>query len=138
LPNSRAVNHAMSSFHDAIDIASSRVILTGIMLNTNHDKITSSYHKKQLEDKYLNTTYNIRDNDKDRDRDTSSIHHHDEINRQQPMIGVCRPWNYDDFLDRLKTFHSTRHWFAKPSNISPIECALIGWVNTGRCGCVGV
>ena len=133
--SSRAVKHAICSFNEAIEVSSSRVILAGIMNNTNHNIITSSYHKKQLEDKYINTNHDNNSRDNNRDR-SSSIH---EISQQHPMIcaDMCRPWNYDDFLLRLKTFHSTRHWFAKPSNISPIECALIGWVNTGYiCACI--
>lgn len=135
--SSQAVKHAMCSFNDAISISSSRVILTGILNNTNHDLITSSYHKKQLEDKYINNSN--RDSNRDsnsnssRDRDNSSSKHDIGQQQQQQSNGsMCRPWNYDDFLLRLKTFHSTRHWFAKPSCISPIECALMGWVNTGN------
>ena len=137
--SNRAVKHAMCSFNEAIDISSSKVILTGIMNNTNHDICTSSYHKKQLEDKYLNTTNNNNNSNNstrdssNRDRETSFSSSSTTSNMsQQHPNGMCRPWNYDDFLIRLKTFHSTRYWFAKPSSISPIECALLGWVNTGN------
>lgn len=41
-----------------------------------------------------------------------------------------RPWNYDDFLTRLKSFHNTSHWFAKDLNIDAISCCRYGWTNT--------
>lgn len=41
-----------------------------------------------------------------------------------------RPWNYEDFLDRVKTYQPTM-WFAKPHNISPLQCARWGWFNSG-------
>jgi hypothetical protein len=47
------------------------------------------------------------------------------------VFGACRPWNYSDFLNRLKTFSNPMNWFAKPDLISPVQCALHGWCNTG-------
>lgn len=42
----------------------------------------------------------------------------------------ARPWSRDDFLARVSTFSPAR-WFAKPSLLSPLQCARFGWVNTG-------
>eukprot|EP01032_Pedospumella_encystans_P023014 gene23014-26067_t len=39
----------------------------------------------------------------------------------------CRPWNYDDYLNRLATFRESSRWFAKPACLSPLQCALLGW-----------
>jgi hypothetical protein len=47
------------------------------------------------------------------------------------VFGACRPWNYSDFLNRLKTFNNPMNWFAKPDLISPVQCSLHGWCNTG-------
>ena len=44
---------------------------------------------------------------------------------------IVRPWNYSDYLLRLKSFVKTMNWFAKPSLISPLECCRYGWVNSG-------
>lgn len=40
-----------------------------------------------------------------------------------------RPWNYEDFLNRLHSFHSPVNWFAK--KVSPLECCRYGWQNIG-------
>ena len=44
---------------------------------------------------------------------------------------LVRPWNYVDFLRRLRSFRSA-HWFAKYNIISPLECARYGWTNTAN------
>ena len=44
---------------------------------------------------------------------------------------AVRPWNYTDFQDRLISFKKTSHWFAKPSYLSPWQCARFGWRNSG-------
>eukprot|EP00656_Telonema_subtile_P026166 TRINITY_DN2814_c0_g1_i1.p1 TRINITY_DN2814_c0_g1~~TRINITY_DN2814_c0_g1_i1.p1 ORF type:complete len:330 (-),score=51.28 TRINITY_DN2814_c0_g1_i1:149-1138(-) len=49
---------------------------------------------------------------------------------EQPTGAQCRPWDRTDFLQRLSTFKSYR-WFAKPSALSPVECARHGWSNSG-------
>lgn len=46
-------------------------------------------------------------------------------------IRNVRPWNYFDFQGRLDTFRKPSNWFAKPVNISAVECARHGWCNTG-------
>ena len=40
-----------------------------------------------------------------------------------------RPFNYDDFVGRLKSFSLASKWFCKADIISPIECARFGWSN---------
>lgn len=40
-----------------------------------------------------------------------------------------RPWNYQDFLLRVRTFKPSS-WFAKPRIISALQCARCGWTNT--------
>ena len=42
----------------------------------------------------------------------------------------CRPWNYQDFLQRLASFNKTQDWFAKPDELSAVQAALHGWYNT--------
>ncbi|KAJ1433595.1 hypothetical protein B484DRAFT_394477 [Ochromonadaceae sp. CCMP2298] len=53
----------------------------------------------------------------------------------------CRPWNYPDFLTRLRSFRETAMWFAKPAALSAVECALLGWSCSGydqlTCRCCG-
>jgi hypothetical protein len=57
----------------------------------------------------------------------SVAHNVTVVERTQSSASVCRPWNYGDYLQRLSSFKSSLAWFAKPSSISPLECALIGW-----------
>lgn len=44
---------------------------------------------------------------------------------------AVRPWNLSDYQSRLMSFKKTSHWFAKPKEISPQQCARHGWRNTG-------
>ena len=44
---------------------------------------------------------------------------------------LCRPWNYNDFIDRVSTFDKPYNWFAKPDNLSPLQAARFGWGNSG-------
>eukprot|EP00752_Nemacystus_decipiens_P010651 g9484.t1 len=52
----------------------------------------------------------------------------------------CRPWDYEGFIARQKTFTPLK-WFAKPASTSPPVCARYGWINTARntlsCECCG-
>lgn len=41
---------------------------------------------------------------------------------------VCRPWNRQDFQQRVSTFQ-IQTWFAKPVAIGSLVCARHGWVN---------
>jgi hypothetical protein len=50
----------------------------------------------------------------------------DAAAKTQPV----RPWVYDDFLTRLRSFKAST-WFAMPRELSPLECARNGWVNCG-------
>lgn len=43
----------------------------------------------------------------------------------------CRPWSRSDLHERARTF-KTSTWFAKPPQISPLQCARFGWINTGH------
>ncbi|CAM9435916.1 unnamed protein product, partial [Phaeothamnion confervicola] len=43
----------------------------------------------------------------------------------------CRPWMYDDFLERLATFKPGT-WFAKPAAISALQAARYGWINVKK------
>ena len=42
----------------------------------------------------------------------------------------CRPWDHAHFLARVRSF-CTSWWFAKPREISALECARHGWSNSG-------
>lgn len=44
---------------------------------------------------------------------------------------VCRPWNYQDFQRRLRSFDKSYNWFAKPDHLSPLQAASRGWTNVG-------
>ncbi|CAM9645747.1 unnamed protein product [Choristocarpus tenellus] len=52
----------------------------------------------------------------------------DEHDHDRPR---CRPWDYNDFTLRLRTF-TALWWFAKPQAVSPLVCARYGWRNTAR------
>jgi hypothetical protein len=43
---------------------------------------------------------------------------------------AVRPWNFADYQSRVYSFKKTSHWFAKPGEISVLQCALHGWTNT--------
>ncbi|CAN0392643.1 unnamed protein product [Discosporangium mesarthrocarpum] len=53
----------------------------------------------------------------------------------------CRPWDYNDFIFRLRTF-SPILWMAKPAAVSPLVCSMYGWTNSARdelyCSCCSV
>jgi len=63
----------------------------------------------------------------------SKNHHHSHSNG----LHVGRPWAYDDFINRLHSFREPLKWFCKDESISPVICALYGYVlhkeNTLRC-----
>ena len=40
-----------------------------------------------------------------------------------------RPWSREDYILRLLSFKHPAAWFAKPTIISPLECARHGWCN---------
>eukprot|EP00903_Cladosiphon_okamuranus_P022461 g20658.t2 len=52
----------------------------------------------------------------------------------------CRPWDYEGFIARQRTFTPLK-WFSKPPSASPPVCARYGWINTARdtlsCECCG-
>ena len=56
-----------------------------------------------------------------------------EINhcRKGESFISCKPWNYEDFQSRLKSFSKLKDWFAKAPELSPIQCARHGWANIG-------
>eukprot|EP00727_Mastigamoeba_balamuthi_P013967 m51a1_g9193 putative glycoside hydrolase family 31 protein (2599) ;mRNA; r:85268-95290 len=43
--------------------------------------------------------------------------------------GACRPWDAEDFAGRVGTFAADT-WLGKPAELSPLECARRGWVNS--------
>ena len=45
-----------------------------------------------------------------------------------PTRRSFRPLNREDFFQRLNTFTAFT-WFAKPSELSPLQCARYGWEN---------
>jgi hypothetical protein len=45
-------------------------------------------------------------------------------------VKAVRPWNFADFQSRIYTFNRTSHWFAKPAEMSAVQCARHGWRNT--------
>eukprot|EP01083_Nonionella_stella_P078274 214104_1 len=52
-------------------------------------------------------------------------------------LSQCRPWDSDDFRERVRTFTIPR-WFGKSPSISGLECARYGWIcvdtNMLECG----
>jgi hypothetical protein len=44
-------------------------------------------------------------------------------------VHSVRPWNYSDYLHRLKTFATPTWWFAKLDSLSPTSLARQGWTN---------
>ena len=40
-----------------------------------------------------------------------------------------RPWSREDYVSRLLSFKHSAAWFAKPTIISPLQCARHGWCN---------
>ena len=101
------------------------------MDTTNIEKVLLKF-SKAINSK--NKTYQI---DSDENENQKSIYYlTDKYTKPNKSIELTstnkqpvRPWNYSDFLLRLKTFHLTANWFSKPENINPITCARYGWCN---------
>ncbi len=49
-----------------------------------------------------------------------------QLTHQNGLIPRCRPWDYADFSCRLGSF-TTLNWFARPAEVSPMQCARHGW-----------
>jgi hypothetical protein len=55
------------------------------------------------------------------------------VNTAPGNVMLCRPWSYEDYVVRVLSFRNTSCWFAKPSCVSPMECALYGWSCNTSC-----
>ncbi len=49
-----------------------------------------------------------------------------QLTHENGLVPRCRPWDYADFSCRLGSF-TTLKWFARPAEVSPLQCARHGW-----------
>ncbi|EGC38001.1 hypothetical protein DICPUDRAFT_97049 [Dictyostelium purpureum] len=112
-----------------LPILSNELILKNNLINENKNNIIlASDNNNSKNNNNSNNSNTGNDNNNNNNNNSISFTDSDLASSTSLLYSSYRPWNNTDYYNRVRTY-TISNWFAKPTEIDPLQCSRFGWIN---------